>query len=89
MGVVNDVFIPMGPNVRHELIAHSGWHIPIHYDNMLAKMSVWDSDRKTVINKMTHLLKDYFYSGIITNIPLMRTYSRQRSCWKALIMLTS
>jgi acetyl/propionyl-CoA carboxylase alpha subunit len=72
MGVVNDVFIPMGPNVRHELIAHSGWHIPIHYDNMLAKMSVWDNDRKTIVNKMTHLLKDYFYSGIITNITLMR-----------------
>ncbi len=72
MGVVNDVFVPMGPNVRHELIAHSGWQIPIHYDNMLAKMSVWDNERKTIVNKMTHLLKDYFYSGIITNIPLMR-----------------
>jgi len=72
IGVVNDVFIPMGPNVRHELIAHSGWHIPIHYDNMLAKMSVWGNDRSTVITKMTHLLKDYFYSGIITNIPLQR-----------------
>jgi len=71
-GTVNDVYIPMGPNVRHELIAHSGWKIPIHYDNMLAKMSVWGNERETVITKMTHLLKDYFYSGIITNIPLQR-----------------
>ncbi len=72
IGTVNDVFLPMGPNVRHELIAHSGWKIPIHYNHMLAKMSVWGVDRATVINKMTHLLKDYFYSGIITNIPLQR-----------------
>lgn len=71
-GTINDVYIPMGPNVRHELIAHSGWKIPIHYDNMLAKMSVWGNERETVITKMTHLLKDYFYSGIITNIPLQR-----------------
>jgi len=71
-GTVNDVYIPMGPNVRHELIAHSGWKIPIHYDNMLAKMSVWGNERDTVITKMTHLLKDYFYSGILTNIPLQR-----------------
>lgn len=72
IGTVNDVFVPMGPNVRHELIAHSGWTIPVHYDHMLAKMSVWGSERTSVINKMTHLLKDYFYSGIITNIPLQR-----------------
>jgi acetyl-CoA carboxylase, biotin carboxylase subunit len=71
-GVVNDVFVPMGPQVRHELVAHSGWNIPIHYDHMLAKMSVWGNDRKMVVTKMTHLLKDYFYSGIITNIPLQR-----------------
>jgi len=24
-GVVDDLFVPMGPQVRHELIAHSGW----------------------------------------------------------------
>ena len=71
-GVVNDMFVPMGPNVRHELIAHSGWRIPIHYDNMLSKMTVWGNDRALIVNKMTHLLKDYFYSGIITNIPLQR-----------------
>jgi len=72
IGVVNDMFLPMGPNVRHELIAHSGWKIPIHYDHMLAKMSVWGNDRKSVINKITHLLKDYFYSGITTSISLQR-----------------
>ncbi len=72
IGTVNDVFIPTGPNVRHELIAHSGWKIPIHYDHMLAKMTVWGPDRSDVANKMTHLLKDCFYSGIITNIPLQR-----------------
>lgn len=71
-GVVNDVFLPMGPQVRHELIAHIGWRLPVYYDHMLAKMSVWGNDRKMVITKMTHLLKDYFYSGIITNIPLQR-----------------
>lgn len=71
-GVINDVFLPMGPYVRHELIAHSGWTIPIHYDHMLAKMSVWGPDRGTLVGKMTHLLKDYFYSGIITNISLQR-----------------
>lgn len=71
-GVVDDMFVPMGPHVRHELIAHSNWLVPIHYDHMLAKMSVWGRDRAMVIRKMTHLLKDYFYSGIITNIPLQR-----------------
>jgi acetyl-CoA carboxylase biotin carboxylase subunit len=71
-GVVDDTFVPMGPHVRHELIAHSNWFVPIHYDHMLAKMSVWGRDRAMVIRKMTHLLKDYFYSGIITNIPLQR-----------------
>ncbi len=71
-GTIDDVFLPMGPQVRHELIAHSGWRIPIYYDHMLAKMSVWGNDRKMVVTKITHLLKDYFYSGIITNIPLLR-----------------
>ncbi len=78
-GVVDDLFVPMGPYVRHELIAHSGWTIPIHYDHMLAKMSVWGRNRGTVIRKMTHLLKDYFYSGIITNIPLQRQIFSHKS----------
>jgi acetyl-CoA carboxylase, biotin carboxylase subunit len=78
-GVVDDMFVPMGPHVRHEIVAHSNWFVPIHYDHMLAKMSVWGRDRAIVIRKMTHLLRDYFYSGIITNIPLQRQIFSHKS----------
>ena len=71
-GVVDDIFIPVGPNVRNELVAHSGWSIPIHYDHMLAKMTVSGRSRREVVKRMTQLFKDYMFSGIVTNIPLFK-----------------
>lgn len=71
-GVLNDMFLPMGRNVRYEITAHVGWRVPIFYDHMIMKMSVWAKTREELLVRTTNLLKDSYFSGLITNISLLR-----------------
>jgi acetyl-CoA carboxylase, biotin carboxylase subunit len=71
-GVIKDILLPLEPNARHEVVAQTNWRIPIHYDHMLAKMSVNGKERSELIRRMTRLLIDYYFAGVVTNIQLQR-----------------
>ena len=59
---------PSGPGVRVDSGVYSGATVPVHYDPMIAKLTVWGEDREHAIGRMRRALSEYVVSGIITNI---------------------
>lgn len=67
-GTVDDIFIPIIPNIRVEYTAFPAWKIPIHYDNMLGKISLWSNTREEMLNAAKYLLEKHLLSGVETNV---------------------
>jgi acetyl-CoA carboxylase biotin carboxylase subunit len=61
---------PSGPGVRVDNGVYPGWTVPIEYDPLLAKLSVWSDSRIHAIDRMRRAASDYIVSGITTNLPL-------------------
>jgi acetyl/propionyl-CoA carboxylase alpha subunit len=69
-GKITGVNLPRGIGVRVDSHIYRGYEIPVFYDSMIAKISVWGRDRKEAIQRGKAALKDTVISGIKTNIPL-------------------
>jgi acetyl-CoA carboxylase biotin carboxylase subunit len=61
---------PSGPGVRVDGGAYTGWTVPIEYDPLLAKLTVWAQDRATAVARMRRALGEYRVLGITTNLGL-------------------
>ncbi len=61
---------PTGPGVRVDGGVYAGWTVPIDYDPLLAKLSVWGETRASAIQRMRRALAEYRVLGITTNLPL-------------------
>ena len=59
---------PSGPGVRVDSGIYSGATVPVHYDPMVAKLTVWGEDREHAIGRMRRALSEYVVAGIVTNI---------------------
>jgi acetyl-CoA carboxylase biotin carboxylase subunit len=59
---------PRGPGVRVDSGVYEGTSVPMYYDPMIAKLSVWAEDRDAAIERMRAALKDYEIGGITTNL---------------------
>jgi acetyl-CoA carboxylase biotin carboxylase subunit len=63
---------PVGENVRLDCGYEQGGTVTPYYDPMIAKLIVWDVDRKSTIARAAKALADFDVQGIKTNIPLHR-----------------
>ncbi len=61
---------PSGPGVRVDGGVYTSWTVPIEYDPLLAKLTVWAGDRDTAIARMRRALSEYRVLGITTNLAL-------------------
>lgn len=61
---------PAGPGVRCDSGVYAGWTVPIEYDPLLTKLSVWGETREVAIERLRRSLHEYRVSGIITNLQL-------------------
>ncbi|HEX4170742.1 MAG TPA: biotin carboxylase N-terminal domain-containing protein, partial [Bryobacteraceae bacterium] len=61
---------PSGPGVRVDGGVYAGWNVPIEYDPLLAKLSVWAADRPAATERMRGAVSEYLVSGVTTNLPL-------------------
>jgi acetyl-CoA carboxylase biotin carboxylase subunit len=62
---------PQGPGVRVDSGIAADCDVPLHYDPMLAKLSVWASDRDAARRRMIAALRDYVVLGVTTSIPFL------------------
>ncbi len=61
---------PTGPGIRVDGAVYAGWTVPIDYDPLLAKLSVWGESRLASIQRMRRALAEYRVLGITTNLGL-------------------
>lgn len=63
---------PAAPGVRVDSGLETGDEISIHYDPMIAKLSVLGEDRADALRKMDWALRNTIILGVTTNLPFLR-----------------
>ena len=71
-GTISNYVEPAGPGVRVDGGVYDGWTVPIEYDPLLAKLSVWDESRAAAIERMRRAVSEYCVLGITTNLRLFQ-----------------
>ena len=72
-GLINFVRNPGGVGIRNDIGIYAGYKVPIAYDPMISKLSVWAHDRESAISRMQRALEEYLIDGVITNIPFLKS----------------
>jgi len=68
IGKLNRYRIPSGESVRVDDGFVEGMDIPIFYDPMIAKLTVWGKDRETAIKRTLKAIDEYQISGLKTTL---------------------
>uniref|UniRef100_Q027G5 Carbamoyl-phosphate synthase L chain, ATP-binding n=1 Tax=Solibacter usitatus (strain Ellin6076) TaxID=234267 RepID=Q027G5_SOLUE len=63
---------PLGPGVRIDGCIYEGWTVPMEYDPLLAKLTVWAGTREHAAERAIRALREYDVGGIRTNIGFFR-----------------
>ena len=71
-GRIAQLEFPSGPGIRLDSGIHEGCVVPMEYDPLLAKLSVWASSREMAIARMQRALGECAVIGIRTNIEFFR-----------------
>lgn len=69
-GRITGVSFPHGIGVRVDSHIYRGYEIPVFYDSMIAKISVWGRTREEAIERGKCALSDMVLNGVKTNLPL-------------------
>jgi acetyl-CoA carboxylase biotin carboxylase subunit len=75
-GKISRLEIPGGPGVRFDSFIYQGCTVPPHYDSMVAKLIVHNTDREAAIARMIRALNELCIEGIKTNINQQRWVMR-------------
>jgi len=70
-GTVLRVEHPCGPGVRVDSALFDGLVVPVEYDPLLAKISVWGTDRAQATARAAHALEDLAIVGVTTNVSFL------------------
>ena len=62
---------PDGPHVRIDTGVRQGDRVTTHYDPMIAKLIVWDSDRAAALRRLRAALEAYQVVGVATNLEFL------------------
>lgn len=68
IGKVVQYLVPNGPGIRVDDCMEANMEIPIYYDNMLAKLIAWGSNRDEAIERLRRAIKEYIITGIETTL---------------------
>jgi acetyl-CoA/propionyl-CoA carboxylase biotin carboxyl carrier protein len=68
-GLITRLRPPLGPWVRFDTGAESGYEVPRDYDSMIAKLIVWGADRDAARARMARALDELVIEGIPTTVP--------------------
>lgn len=76
-GQVKDYHTPGGLDVRVDSGLYARYHIPPHYDSMIAKLIVHGKTRNECLMRLRRSLEEYVIDGIKTTIPLHQKLIRE------------
>ncbi len=72
-GIITEYKIPSGPGVRVDDGFSAGSEISVYYDPLISKLVVWAKNRESAIQRMNLALSEYQITGLITNIPFLKS----------------
>ncbi len=71
-GTIEHLRSPLeSPHVRIDIGVREGDVISVHYDPMIAKLIVWDSDRDRALRRLQQALAEYAVVGTATNLDFL------------------
>jgi len=68
VGVLNHFEGPKGPGIRLDSGYETGDEIPIYYDPLMAKLIVFDQDRKSAIERMSRAIQRFDLRGVANTL---------------------
>jgi acetyl-CoA carboxylase biotin carboxylase subunit len=75
-GIVKLLRLPGGPGVRIDSHVYSGYEGSAEYDTLLARITVWDSDRDKAIARMERALRETSVEGVVTTLEFQQKILR-------------
>ena len=76
-GLIRSLAVPGGPGVRDDRGVAPGFEIPLFYDSLIAKLTVWGDTRAEAIRRLTRALDEYRVVGVSTTLPFFRWLVRE------------
>ena len=76
-GLVRSYHAPGGLGVRVDSGLYAGYHVPPHYDSLIAKLIVHAATREDCLMRLRRALEEYVVDGIETTIPLHQLLAEQ------------
>lgn len=70
-GKITDLHLPGGNGIRVDTAVYNDYAIPPYYDSMIAKIIVYDKDRRSAIRKMISALGEVAIEGVKTNVDFL------------------
>ena len=67
---------PENAHVRIDTGVREGDEVSIHYDPMIAKLIVWDTDRNGALRRLAAALAEFQVVGVTTNVEFLATLAR-------------
>ena len=71
-GIIKQLTEPLGIGTRVDSFIYEGYEIPIYYDSMMGKLTVWAVNRTYAIERMRRVLYEYKITGVKNNISYLR-----------------
>ena len=71
-GKIRELHLPGGIGVRVDTHIYRDYHVPPHYDSLLAKLIVRGKDRTETLARARRALEQFVVEGVKTTIPLHR-----------------
>jgi acetyl-CoA carboxylase biotin carboxylase subunit len=68
-GKITESFLPGGPGVRVDTFIGTNSEISPFYDSLIAKLIIWENDRKSAIARAVRALEEFKIEGVRTTIP--------------------
>jgi 3-methylcrotonyl-CoA carboxylase alpha subunit len=68
-----------GPHVRVDTGVRQDDRVSMHYDPMIAKLVVWDSDRAAAVRRLRAALEAYQVVGVSTNLEFLGSVAAHRA----------
>jgi acetyl-CoA carboxylase, biotin carboxylase subunit len=75
-GEITSLSLPSGPGIRVDSGVYRGWTVPMDYDPLLAKLTVWAETREAAVRRAIRAIDECHVGGIATNLPFFHELLR-------------
>jgi acetyl-CoA carboxylase biotin carboxylase subunit len=76
-GLIRALRPAAGPGIRDDGGVTTGFHVPVFYDSLIAKLVAWGDSREQAMARMSRALGEYQVLGIRTTLPFFVWLMRQ------------